>query len=244
VRQALESRYGCPAYIDNDVNVMACGERHSGLGREAENFIFVKIGTGIGAGIFCDGKLYRGTQGCAGDIGHVGVDTLDTPCPCGNKGCLESVAAGPAIARMAREAAANGASELLSQRLREAGALTAADVGDLADHGDLACVEMIQQSGRLIGQVLAKLVNFFNPSLIIIGGGVANLGGRFLAAIREQIYQRSLPLATRDLAIKRSRLRERAGMIGAAAMALEEIFSHGKVMAMVVQEGKKGPASD
>ncbi len=244
VRAVLEARYHCPAYIDNDVNVMALGEKHSGLGKAVDNFIFVKIGTGIGAGIFCNGRLHRGTQGCAGDIGHVGVDAVATPCPCGNRGCLESVAAGPAIARMAREAAENGQSELLAARLREKGGLTAADVGDLASRGDLVCMAIIQRSGKTIGQVLAKLVNFFNPALIIIGGNVANLGGRFLAAIQEKIYQRSLPLATRDLEIKRSLLRERAGMIGAAAMALEEIFSHGNVTEMVYQETRKRSAQE
>jgi len=239
IRSVLHGRYHCPVYIDNDVNVMAMGEKYSGLGKNVDNFIFVKIGTGIGAGIFCNGKLYRGSQGCAGDIGHIGVDGVELLCPCGNKGCLEIVAAGPAIGIMGQEMAKKGRSKLLLDKLNEQGYITAKDVGSLAERSDLACMEIIQTSGRTIGQVLAKLINFFNPSLIIIGGGVSGLGGRFLAAIKEVVYQRSLPLATRDLQIQFSILKEQAGVIGAAAMALEEIFSHSNVTEMVHLESKR-----
>jgi glucokinase-like ROK family protein len=239
IRSVLQTRYHCPVYIDNDVNVMAMGEKYYGLSKNIDNFIFVKIGTGIGAGIFCNGKLYRGSQGCAGDIGHIGVDGVELLCPCGNKGCLEIVAAGPAIGLMGKEAAEKGQSKLLLEKLNQQGYITAKDVGSLAEHGDLACVEIIQASGRTIGQVLAKLINFFNPSLIIIGGGVSGLGVRFLAAIKEVVYQRSLPLATRELQIQFSMLKKQAGVIGAAAMALEEIFSHNNVTEMVYQENKR-----
>jgi glucokinase-like ROK family protein len=239
LKQILSERYGCPAYIDNDANVMASGEKHSGLGREIDNFIFVKIGTGIGAGIFCNGKLYRGSQGCAGDIGHIGVENVSTLCLCGNQGCLEVTAAGPAIGNLAREAAEAGKSVLLAEKLKENGLITSKDVGILAEHGDLVCVDLIQKSGRTIGQVLAKLINFFNPSLIIIGGGVSGLGGRFISAIKEVVYSRSLPLATRELLIQNSSLGEQAGMIGAAAMALQEIFSTGNVTEMVSLENNR-----
>jgi glucokinase-like ROK family protein len=239
VKKVLMDHYSCPAYVDNDVNVMAYGERYSGSGKNIDNFLFIKVGTGIGAGIFCDGKLYRGSQGCAGDIGHIGVDGNTTPCYCGNKGCLEIIAAGPAIGNLAKEAAAAGKSFLLAEKLKEQGFITAKDVGVLAEHGDLACVDLIQKSGRTIGQVLAKLINFYNPSLIVIGGGVTGLGGRFLAAIKEVVYSRSLPLATRELMIQSSSLGDRTGMIGAAAMALNEVFSHNNVTEMVSLENNR-----
>ncbi len=239
IKQTLTDHFGCPAYVDNDVNVMAYGERYSGHGKNVDNFLFIKVGTGIGAGIFCDGKLYRGSQGCAGDIGHIGVDGNTTPCYCGNKGCLEIIAAGPAIGNLAKETAEAGKSFLLAEKLKEQGFITAKDVGTLAEHGDLACVDLIQKSGRTIGQVLAKLINFYNPSLIIIGGGVTGLGGRFLAAIKEVVYSRSLPLATRELTIQNSSLGERTGMIGAAAMALNEVFSHHHVTEMVSMENSR-----
>jgi glucokinase-like ROK family protein len=239
VKQVLMEKYGCPAYIDNDANVMAYGEKHGGLGKDVDNFIFIKVGTGIGAGIFCDGKLYRGSQGCAGDIGHIGVDGVSTLCLCGNKGCLEIIAAGPAIGNLAREAAETGRSFLLAERLKEKGFITAKDVGILAEHGDLVCVDLIQKSGHTIGQVLAKLINFFNPSLVIVGGGVSGLGGRFLSAIKEAVYSRSLPLATRELAIQKSRLGDHSGMVGAAAMALNEIFSLQNVTEMVSMESNR-----
>ncbi|HBE79108.1 MAG TPA: sugar kinase [Firmicutes bacterium] len=239
VKKTLMDYYGCPVYVDNDVNVMAYGERYSGWGKNIDNFIFIKVGTGIGAGIFCDGKLYRGSQGCAGDIGHIGVDGNTTPCYCGNKGCLEIIAAGPAIGNLAKEAAEAGKSFLLAEKLKEQGFITAKDVGMLAEHGDLACVDLIQKTGQTIGQVLAKLINFFNPSLVVIGGGVTGLGGRFLAAIKEVVYRRSLPLATRELSIQNSSLGESTGMIGAAAMALNEVFSHNNVTEMVSLENSR-----
>jgi glucokinase-like ROK family protein len=233
LKQVLRDEYGCMAYVDNDANVMAYGEKHSGLGRNINNFIFVKIGTGIGVGIFCDGKLYRGSQGCAGDIGHIGVENVSTLCFCGNLGCLETIASGPAIANLAREAVESGKSILLAEKLKEQGQITSKDVGIIAEYGDLFCVELIQKSGWSIGQVLVKLINFFNPSLVIVGGGVSGLGGRFLSAIKEVIYSRSLPLATYELLIQNSSLGNQAAMIGSAAMALQEIFSQSNVTEMV-----------
>lgn len=233
IRQKLTEQFGCVVFVDNDVNVMARGEKQSGAGKSTENFIFVKVGTGIGAGIISGGKLYRGTKGCAGDIGHIGIDGEAALCPCGNKGCLEIIAAGPAIAKSGKHAAEEGRSEYLSQCVKKQGYITAKDVGAAADHGDLTCLEIIKESGRTIGSVLSKLVNFFNPSLIVLGGGVSYLGDIFIASIREVIYTRSLPLATSELMIKNSELINTVGMIGAAAMALDEIFSHGEVTAMV-----------
>ena len=238
VKDVLRQEFSCPAYVDNDVNIMALGEQWAGLGKGVDNFIFVKIGTGIGAGIVCQGRLYRGTQGCAGDIGHIGIDHADTVCSCGNRGCLEILAAGPAMARRAEEAAAGGKSEILSQLLAERGRLTAKDVGLAALKGDSASIEIIRGSGRLVGQVLAKLINFFNPSSVVIGGGVVNLGDMLLASIREAIYSRSLPLATRNLSIQRSALGDKAGVIGAAVLVLEELFNPYQVARTIT--GRRG----
>ncbi|MEW6228209.1 MAG: ROK family transcriptional regulator [Bacillota bacterium] len=229
IRDVLEKEFSCPAYVDNDVNIMALGEQWAGLGRGVDNFIFIKIGTGIGAGIVCQGRLYRGTQGCAGDVGHIGIDHVDAICSCGNRGCLEILAAGPAIARRAEEAALGGKTRVLAKMLEERGRLTSKDVGLAASKGDPVSIEIIRESGRLVGQVLAKLINFFNPSLVVFGGGVTNVGDILLASIREAIYSRSLPLATRNLSIQRSALGGRAGIIGAAALVLEQLFSPRRV---------------
>jgi len=212
--------------VDNDVNVIALGELRGGAGMAHENFICVKVGTGIGAGIVCRGEVHRGADGCAGDIGHICADRNGVVCHCGNIGCLEAIAAGPPIAARALQAAhAGGSAILLRYAAQNGGKLTALDVGRAAAEGDPTANEIIQDSGRLIGEVLASLVNFFNPSLILIGGGVSGIGHQFLAAIRRGVLHRSLPLSTRNLHIDFSRKGDSAGMTGAIALALDHVFT-------------------
>ena len=212
--------------VDNDVNVMALGEISQGAGNGVDNLIFVKIGTGIGAGIICEGKIYRGSNGCAGDIGHIGVNSSDTLCPCGNKGCLETVAAGPAIAeRSLKEALAGNSPILLKHYEKNGNILNAEDVGNAVREGDPLAIEVIRESGQLIGDVLASLVNFYNPEMIVIGGGVSNLGNLLLSSIRQSVLHRSLPLATRNLQIVFSDIGADAGVIGAVNLAMDYMFS-------------------
>jgi len=212
--------------VDNDVNIMALGEQRAGDGASVDHFIFVKIGTGIGAGIISNGKIHRGSDGCAGDIGHICVDKEGPLCACGNKGCLEAMAAGPAITSKALEAARNGNSPILSQ-IREAsgGLIRPEDVNAACREGDQASLDIIRDSGQMIGEVLASLVNFFNPSHIFIGGGIANFGNHLLVAIRRAVLHRSLPLATTHLSIKFSRTASNAGVIGAISLALDYLFA-------------------
>ncbi len=221
IRDYLREEYHAPVFIDNDVNVMAMGELWR-LHRKLPNFIVVKIGTGIGCGIVCNGMIYRGTNGSAGDVGHICVDPTGERCHCGNQGCVEVMAAGPAIARMATEAANAGKSALLAQVLANNGLITPEDVGQASRAGDVASNAIIKLSGKLIGQMLASAVNFFNPSHVFIGGGISHIGPLFLASIRQSVYQRSLPLSTRHLEILYAPLGDRAGAIGCAAMALQE----------------------
>jgi glucokinase-like ROK family protein len=211
--------------VDNDVNVMALGEVYQGAGRGIDNLIFVKIGTGIGAGIICEGRIYRGSSGSAGDIGHIGVDKNGPLCHCGNKGCLEAVAAGPAIAGRSLTAVQAGKSPILLKYYESNGnILRAEDVGNASREGDALAIEIIRESGQFIGDVLAGLVNFYNPGMIVIGGGVSNLGDLLLSSIRQTVLRRSLPLATRDLLIVFSEIGKDAGVIGAINLAMDNIF--------------------
>ena len=212
--------------VDNDVNVMALGEINQGSGKGIDDLIFVKIGTGIGAGIICEGKIYRGSSGCAGDIGHICVDNTGPLCHCGNKGCLEAIAAGPAIAERSLLAAQAGKSSiLLNYYEKNEHVLRAEDVGNASREGDTLAIEVIRESGQSIGDVLAGLVNFFNPGMIVIGGGVSNLGNLLLSSIRQTVLHRSLPLATRDLLIVFSESGQDAGVVGAINLAMDNIFS-------------------
>ncbi|WP_326821124.1 ROK family protein [Streptosporangium sp. NBC_01756] len=215
VPEWLGERFGAPVLVDNDVNIMALGE-HWAARPEADHLIFVKIGTGIGCGIISDRHLHRGAQGAAGDIGHIQVaSAVDTVCRCGNLGCLEAVASGAAV----------------SARLSAAGveAFDSRDVVRLVRSGNTQAVQLIRQSGREVGDVLASIVNFFNPSVIVVGGDIAEAGEQILAGLREVIYSRSLPLATQHLTITASELGDRAGVIGAAVMVIEHVLAPGTV---------------
>ena len=225
VRDTLAAAIGAPVMVDNDVNIMALGELHAGTARSVDDFLFVKVGTGIGCGIVIDGRVYRGVDGSAGDIGHIRVEDDGPVCTCGNEGCLEALFGGSALARDAEAAARAGRSPYLAERLAAAGRLTAEDVGAAAAAGDPYAVGLIRDGGRRLGQALATLVSFFNPGLVVIGGGVAGLGHSLLAEIRGVVYRRSLPLATGNLPIVLSELGPTAGVVGAARLVSDAVFS-------------------
>ena len=212
--------------VDNDVNIMALGEQRANESGEIDHFLVIKIGTGIGCGIMAGRQIHRGSDGSAGDIGHICVDKSGPICRCGNRGCLEAMAAGPAIAENAMQAALDGKSELL-RKMMEAnnGILTPEDVNTACREGDEAALGIIRASGQMIGDVLAGLVNFFNPSHIFIGGGIANFGNHLLIAIKRAVLRRSLPLATQHLAINFSRTGADAGILGAITLAREYLFT-------------------
>ncbi|MFL6081174.1 MAG: ROK family protein [Ornithinibacter sp.] len=207
----ISRELGGPVLVDNDVNLMALGE-HATVYPDVQHLIFVKVATGIGAGIVSGGRLHRGAQGAAGDLGHVAaLHGGNTPCTCGNVGCLEAVASGPAIVRALQEKGIDaGDSRGLVQ---------------LANHGDLAAATAVREAGREIGHVLATCVSLFNPSVIAVGGLVAQSSESLLAGIREVVYGRSLPLATGELQILASRTAGHAGVIGAATMVVQHVLS-------------------
>ncbi|MGV9574727.1 ROK family protein, partial [Streptomyces nigra] len=193
VREALSQELGCPVMVDNDVNLMAMGEQHAGVARSVGDFLCVKIGTGIGCGIVAGGDVHRGVTGSAGDIGHIQAVPDGRPCACGNRGCLEAHFSGAALARDAVEAAEQGRSVELASRLEANGTLTAVDVAAAAAAGDATALDLIREGGNRVGQVIAGLVSFFNPGLVVIGGGVTGLGHTLLAAIRTRAVPEAAP---------------------------------------------------
>jgi predicted NBD/HSP70 family sugar kinase len=203
-------RYGAPVLVDNDVNIMARGE-HWVHWRGTPHLLLVKVGTGIGCGIVADGHIHRGARGAAGDIGHIRATGEHVVCACGNIGCLEAVAGGHALAM---RLAASGVDASNSR-----------DVVRLVHEGNVHATQMVRAAGRTLGEVLAGTVNFFNPAVIVIGGDIAEAHAQLLAGVREGIFSRSLPLATRDLRIVQCRLGDRAGVTGAAITAIEQVLS-------------------
>ena len=182
IAAALHREFTCPVFVDNDVNILALAERDRGAAAGARDFLFVKVGSGIGAGLVVDGRIYRGAKGAAGDIGHIRAGEDTTLCHCGNRGCLEAVAGGRALAGRAAEAARSGTSRYLAQRLAEGAAITCERVAMGAAVGDEECLRLLITAGKTLGDVLAKLVNFFNPALIVVGGGLSGLAGSEIVA--------------------------------------------------------------
>ncbi len=225
VREALSQELGCPVMVDNDVNLMAMGEQHAGVARFVADFLCIKIGTGIGCGIVVGGQVHRGTTGSAGDIGHIQVQPDGRPCACGNSGCLEAHVGGGALARDAQDAARSGRSPELAARWETAGHLTAADLTAAAAVGDVASLELVRAGGHRVGQIVAVLISYFNPGMVVIAGGVAGLGHDLLAGVRTQVYRQSPSLATGNLPIVLGELGAAAGVIGAARLISDHLFS-------------------
>ncbi|MET8128662.1 ROK family transcriptional regulator [Streptomyces sp. NPDC005065] len=225
VREAMSQELGCPVLVDNDVNLMALGEQQAGVARSVRDFLCVKLGTGIGCGIVVGGEVHRGVTGSAGDIGHIQVDPDGPRCACGNTGCLEAYFGGNALVRDATAFAQSGRSTELAGRLESAGRLTPEDVSAAAGAGDAAALDLIRWGGRRTGHVIAGLVSFFNPGLVVIGGGLTGLGHNLLASIRTQVYRQSLPLATGNLPIVLGELGQVAGVVGATRLISDHIFS-------------------
>jgi predicted NBD/HSP70 family sugar kinase len=203
----IRRRFDVPVLVDNDVNVLALGEQATSW-REHTDLLFVKVSTGIGAGIISGGRLQRGAQGSAGDLGHVRVPfTRDTPRH-GDEGAdLEALASGPAIARWISETGTP--------------ATTSQDVVELERAGNAAAIQAIRQAGRDLGEVLATCVNLLNPSVVVIGGSIARAGEHLLAGVREVVYGQSTPLATQHLTIAPSRAGDTGGVLGAAIMVIQ-----------------------
>ncbi|WDF35276.1 ROK family protein (plasmid) [Arthrobacter agilis] len=226
VRAYLSSRFEAPVWVDNDANLIALGELRGGLAQNDLDFICLKIGSGIGAGLVSQGRLHRGAQGSAGDIGHIVISgSSNVVCRCGKRGCLEALAGGTAIGRRGEQVARAGHSALLAAKLRSTGSVSAEDVADAANRGDALARDLLQESAAMVGEAISSLVNLFNPSLVLLGGGVIGAGDLYLAQIRTTILERSLPLATRSLRILPSMNSDHAGLRGAAFMILDQLFS-------------------
>ncbi|MCT2591731.1 ROK family transcriptional regulator [Streptomyces sp. N2-109] len=210
IPEFFADKFGVRALVDNDVNVMALAEQRRAF-PETRYLLYIKVGTGIGCGVVSDGRLHRGAQGCAGDIGHIRAGDHQEPCRCGNTGCLEAVAGGAAIAR----------------RLAELGldASTGRDVVRLVESGNRDALRMVREAGRAVGEVLAGLVNFFNPDTVVLGGALAAVHDQLLAGVREAVYRRSHPLATHVLRLEPSRTGRNAAAVGAGILAIDHALS-------------------
>ncbi|GGP05026.1 ROK family protein [Nonomuraea glycinis] len=206
IRELLRERFDVPILVENDANAMALGEWWS-CWRSCESLILVKVSTGIGTGIVLGGRVYRGVEEAAGNIGHVRLhETDDRVCTCGSRGCVASLASGSAIAA-------------------DLGQSSSRDVVRLVHAGDPAAIARTQEGGRTLGVVLATAVSLLNPGVLVLAGDMAATGEHYLTGIRESVYRRSLPYTTRNLEIVPSSLGERAGIVGTAVTVMEHVLS-------------------
>lgn len=217
---ALQSECEWPVILENDGNAAAIGESWRGAGKECSSLICVTLGTGVGGGIILDGKLWRGSDGAAGEIGHIAVDPFaGVACSCGSQGCLEVYASATAVVRMTREARLrypdsmlHNATDLTSQKIYQAG-----------KEGDELAIEVFRRMGVYLGIGLASLINILNPETIVIGGGLANGWDLFETPMHQQVIKRAFPIPAGRAKILRAECCDDAGLLGAARLAFTDL---------------------
>jgi predicted NBD/HSP70 family sugar kinase len=223
VRDHLMNSFSVPVFVDNDVNLLLLAEQRLHWPDEGY-LLYVKAGTGIGSGLVIDGKINRGALGAAGDIGHAHISGYGDPlCRCGNRSCLEALVGGWALARDLRES--SGSTNSIHD---------ARDVVRLIQRGDSDAVARVRDAGRILGEAVAFATSILNPAVIVIGGMLAEAGDQLMAGVREVVYQRSLPLATRSLNIVLSQLHEDAGIVGAALLVSDSLMAADRIDSLLL----------
>ncbi|EST31082.1 transcriptional regulator [Streptomyces niveus NCIMB 11891] len=207
--EEMAGRLGVPVYVDNDANLGALGELVWGSGRGVKDLAYIKVASGVGAGLVIDGQIYRGPGGTAGEIGHITLDESGPVCRCGNRGCMETFTAARYVLPLLR-----------SSHGRD---LTMERVVQLAREGDPGCRRVIADVGRHIGSGVANLCNLLNPSRVVLGGDLAEAGELVLAPIRESVSRYAIPSAARQLSVLPGALGGRAEVLGALALVLSEM---------------------
>ena len=210
--------------MGNDANMAALGEHYFGAGRGVRHLIYITMGTGVGGGIILGGKLYGGACGAAGEIGHTTIDVNGPRCNCGNLGCWEVLGSGTALAREARQRMEAGApTSILEEAGGDLSKVTAQTVSVAAQQGDPLALELVGQVSYYLGVGLVNLVNIFNPELILIGGGLAQMGDMLLQPAREMVRERAFQIAYEAVRIDLAQLGDDAGALGAVALMLQEV---------------------
>lgn len=224
IKRILEERLSVPVLLDNDANLAALGEYRYGAGRGEENMVYITVSTGVGGALILGGRLYRGSSDSAGEIGHMTVLPDGPLCGCGNRGCLEAVASGTAIAREARELVRKGGGQKV---LQESGGnpagISAASVAAAAAAGDAGAAAIIDRAAGFLGVGIANVLNLLNPSLVLLGGGVMEIGRPVWEAVHREVRDRALEAARNRARLAPAALGGRAGVMGAVALALEGI---------------------
>ena len=219
IASRLSQKVGAPVFIDNDVRVAALGEFSRGEAQACKDFIYITVGTGIGSGIFIDGRLLRGPRWSAGEVGHMVLDPHGPACTCGSFGCLEALASATAIARDGRAAAAANPGSLLNRLAGSAEDIDTALIFKAAESGDPAAAQVVDKAMNWLGIGVANLVNIFNPRLVVIGGGVSLAGEMLLSPVQNQVARLAMPVQRKLVRLTTSALGDIAGVEGALELA-------------------------
>ncbi|HEX9029593.1 MAG TPA: ROK family protein, partial [Anaerolineales bacterium] len=209
----------CLVSLNNDAELGALGEWAYGAGRNERNLVYIKVGSGVGAGLILDNRIYRGATGTAGEIGHITIMEQGPLCTCGNRGCLEALAGGRAIAQQAYRAVQSGQRTVLAS-ISPLDKITARDVTLAARRGDLVAQKIVTMAGGYLGTAIAGLINLLNPGMVVVGGGVAQAGDLLLEPIRKTIQERSLKAAVQSVRVNSAVLGRRSSSMGAVVQAL------------------------
>jgi len=228
LRDIIEKELCKKVFLINDANAAAVGELNFGAGRGERNFVYITVSTGIGGGIIIDGRIYAGSSGMAGEVGHMVIDDEGPACNCGNRGCWETLASGTALAREARCRIKDGAmTSILNYADGEIENLDAEAIHKAAQGGDKLASELIARTSYYLGVGLANLINIFNPEVIVIGGGLSNIGDMLLVPAFKEAGRRAFKQAYQSVRFARAELGRNSGVLGAAAFALEKIKEGG-----------------
>lgn len=223
--EVLTEKIGFRVTIDNDTRAMTYGEYMKGCVKGEKDIIFVNVSWGLGIGIIIDGKIYTGKSGFSGEFGHTNVFDNEIICHCGKKGCLETEASGSALHRILIERIQNGESSILSNRiLSKDNVLTLDEIIASVNKEDLLCIEIVEEIGQKLGKQIAGLINIFNPELVIIGGTLSLTGDYITQPIKTAVRKYSLNLVNKDSAIMTSKLKDKAGIVGACMLARSRMF--------------------
>jgi len=224
LRDIIQNKLDKQTFLINDANAAALGELYFGAAQGAHNFIYITLSTGIGGGIVINDKIYTGAIGIAGEVGHMTIDDNGPLCNCGNKGCWEALASGTALAREAkRRLKERSRTAILKYVGGDPEKVTAQIIHSAAEQGDKLAKDLIARTGYYVGVGLANLINIFNPELIVIGGGLSNIGDMLLKPAFKEAAERSYKEAFQAVRFASAGLGRNSGVLGAAAYALQEM---------------------
>ncbi|SEN16380.1 ROK family protein (putative glucokinase) [Lihuaxuella thermophila] len=226
IKQFLETEFNIPVLVENDVRALALAESWFGQGRDLANFICVNVSTGVGAGIILDHKLYHGSSFAAGEVGHIPIDVEGPQCRCGNYGCLEAFASGPGMVLRMQKAILLGEKTSVWQKAKgDLSQITGEMIYEAALEGDRPAMEVLADTGRYLGIGLANLINLFNPSKIILHGGIARAGSLVIDPLKEVVMARALTDSVKQVSIVTSNLGKQAAVVGAFTLVLKKLFT-------------------